>query len=217
MVANLTIPTERKAKELLLQDQSRTILDCEDYQRHLHLMLIQCFHNSTNISSVGWFYNPHPEYRFHCCEGFYQDKGMCKPKQCLADIYGQDCRLSCPDRHYGINCLKKCSCRKTEVCHKISGCICKDGFIGPKCKQSCQSGRHGKQCKIKCSCPAEYTCYPGIGKCNCGGDLIKGICIAASTIQLYNVDSTSTMIMDATATNEQFLTSLSVVHSSKNY
>lgn len=79
----------------------------------------------------------------------------------------------------------------------------------------CQPGRYGNQCKMKCNCAAELTCDPETGKCNCEGDLIKGICIAASTVQLYEVDSTTTMSMDTT-TNEQDIPSIGISNSSKH-
>ncbi|CAC5402805.1 unnamed protein product [Mytilus coruscus] len=154
-----------------------------------------CFDRPLIGSSSIFPQNNRHEY---CCEDFHEVSGRCEG--CPAGQYGLKCQLSCPDGHYGFRCKHRCNCLNDGMCHKVDGCVCRDGFSGEACEKACIPGKFGNRCQQKCNCSAGFTCESVTGKCVCPQRPTQGLCNYDSTIKLHVQGiTTTTYIKDATS------------------
>uniref|UniRef100_A0A8W8JZ65 EMI domain-containing protein n=1 Tax=Magallana gigas TaxID=29159 RepID=A0A8W8JZ65_MAGGI len=56
-----------------------------------------------------------------CCINFEEKNNKCV--ECSPGFVRWNCAERCPENHYGRNCLKKCSCNETQICHHVCGCL----------------------------------------------------------------------------------------------
>ncbi|XP_065351886.1 multiple epidermal growth factor-like domains protein 10 isoform X2 [Cloeon dipterum] len=99
-------------------------------------------------------------------------KGTCDPVTgdliCLPGYEGVNCKNSCPNGKFGLNCSSDCACLNGE-CHHVTGeCRCHKEWRGTTCEERCPRGTYGYNCTLNCTinCLNEGFCLR-YDKCGC--------------------------------------------------
>lgn len=43
--------------------------------------------------------------------------------ECSPGLFGLNCTQTCPENYYGRLCKNECKCDKTQICHRVCGCV----------------------------------------------------------------------------------------------
>eukprot|EP00069_Balaena_mysticetus_P017020 bmy_10281T0 len=107
---------------------------------------------------------------------------------CPPGFIGADCSQTCPEDHYGQDCVQWRSCGSGQ-CDPVTGrCQCPPGQTGARCQQGCLPTRYGPNCELKCTCKNGGLCNPVDGSCTCALGWTGNYCEKEPTV-MQQVDN----------------------------
>ncbi|CAC5396428.1 unnamed protein product [Mytilus coruscus] len=100
-----------------------------------------------------------------CCPDYGEEGNLCKA--CKPGTFGPDCKYSCPENYYGIQCKHQCVCALDELCNKTIGCIRQNDNERNKNETACPEGKFGLDCSNTCNCKEDQICNQTTDDCLC--------------------------------------------------